>query len=127
NVVLGLREKILKALDGIVDDLEIYTTDNHIVNMDPKDLNPIGNKDDENILIENIRESLFEAIKDMEEVQIGTHTTRVLVKVGGKGYVEKVSEIVGRMVKRLRVSILIVILSFIFSILIFYFSFRIIH
>ncbi|MEM0077746.1 MAG: DUF2070 family protein [Thermoplasmata archaeon] len=127
NVVLGLREKILKSLDGIVDDLEIYTTDNHIVNMDPKDLNPIGNKDDENILIENIRESLFEAIKDMEEVQIGTHTTRVLVKVGGKGYVEKVSEIVGRMVKRLRVSILIVILSFIFSILIFYFSFRIIH
>ncbi|MGC9204472.1 MAG: DUF2070 family protein [Thermoplasmata archaeon] len=126
NIKSGLREKVLESLKGMVDDAEIYSTDNHIVNMNPKDLNPIGNKDDEERLMDAIKESLSRAMDDIEEVEIGTHTTKVLVKVGGKGYVEKVSEIVNKMVKRLKFSILIVIISFIISILIFSLSFLLI-
>ncbi|PMP74124.1 MAG: hypothetical protein C0180_04995 [Aciduliprofundum sp.] len=126
NIKSGLREKVLESLKGMVDDAEIYSTDNHIVNINLKDLNPIGNKDDEERLMDAIKESLSRAMDDIEEVEIGTHTTKVLVKVGGKGYMEKVSEIVNKMVKRLKFSILIVIISFIISILIFSLSFLLI-
>ena len=119
NIKKGLREKILENIGDLVDDAEVYSTDNHIVNMDPKDLNPIGNKDDESILLKEIRKSVIDAINDLEEVETGTHTTKVMVKVGGKGYVERMSEIVNRMVKRLKVSIIIAILSFLISVLIF--------
>lgn len=119
NILPGLRKRIIDSIGDMVDDVEIYSTDNHIVNMNPKDLNPVGNRDDENKLIDEIRKSVEEAKGDLEDVETGTHTTRVMVRVGGRGYVEKVSEMVSKMVKRLRISIIIAILSFIISVMIF--------
>ncbi len=123
NMQYGLREKIRNELKGYVDDLEIFTTDNHIVNLNPKDLNPVGSKGDIEDLIMKIKEGIDLAGKDLEECSFSAFTTKCLLKIAGKGYLEKVSEIIKKMLRRLRIAVILIILTFIFSFFIFLLTF----
>ncbi len=123
NMEYGLRNKIIEELKKYVDDVELFTTDNHIVNLNPKDLNPVGSKGNIDDFIKKIKEGLDLAQKDLEECSFAGFTTKCFLKVAGKGYVEKVSEIIKRMLKRLRIAVILVILTLIFSFFIFLLTF----
>lgn len=127
NIKKGIREKIIERIKDRFDDVEIYSTDNHIVNINPKDLNPIGNENSIDEILAAVDESVNLAMNDLEECSAGFYGTKLLLRIAGKGYIDKISVYVRRMIKRLRVSILVVILTFIFSILIFVISFILIR
>ncbi|MGC8565569.1 MAG: DUF2070 family protein [Thermoplasmata archaeon] len=123
NMKNGLREKIIERITDKFDDVEVYSTDNHIVNINPKDLNPIGNENNIADILAAVEESVKNAIDNIEDCSIGFYGTKLFLKIAGKGYIDKVSIYVKRMIKRLRISILVVILTFIFSLFIFIISF----
>lgn len=70
NMVLGLRDAIIKALP--VDEAEVMTTDTHVANFIGN--NFIGARIDHAELINTIREMTEEAIEDLEPVQAGMAT-----------------------------------------------------
>ncbi len=70
NMVLGLRDAIIKALP--VNEAEVMTTDTHAVNFGGS--NFIGTRIDHAELINTIREMTDEAIEDLEPVQAGMAT-----------------------------------------------------
>ncbi|MGC8681175.1 MAG: DUF2070 family protein [Thermoplasmata archaeon] len=123
NIEKGLREKIMEKVKNKIDDVEVYSTDNHIVNINPKDLNPVGNGANIDEILSSVDQSIDMALNNMENVYIGFYGTKLLLRIAGKGYIDKMSFYVKRMIKRLRISILIVILTFIFSLFIFIISF----
>jgi putative membrane protein len=71
NMVMGLREKILTSLSSLVDEAEVLTTDNHVVNATIGGFNPVGLKMDQNILVEDVVALVKSAISDLEEVEAG--------------------------------------------------------
>ncbi|PTD94571.1 DUF2070 domain-containing protein [archaeon SCG-AAA382B04] len=73
NLEKGLREKILKALP--IDEGEVMTSDNHVVNLNGE--NPIGAEIDHKELIKNIQELYEKAERDLEEVEVGVETEMV--------------------------------------------------
>ena len=70
NMVLGLRDKIVKALP--VEEAEVMTTDTHVVNFVGD--NFIGARMDHAELINTIREMTEEAIEGLEPVRAGMAT-----------------------------------------------------
>ncbi len=70
NLVKGLRERILEA--SPIDEGEVLTTDNHVVNLSGE--NPIGAKIDEEELIDDVLELFEEAKDDLESVEVGVRT-----------------------------------------------------
>lgn len=96
NLVQGLRERLLQALGGVVDDAEVMTTDNHVVHEVDGGVNPIG----ERISFELLRDTVVGVVRDASsnlesvEVRIGARdlpdvavlgpdwTTRLLTALG---------------------------------------------
>lgn len=74
NMVPGLREGIIKAVQGMVDEVEVLTSDNHAVNATIGGFNPVGLRMDESELIRISKELVGEALKDLEGVNVGFAT-----------------------------------------------------
>lgn len=96
NMVSGLREKILSALEKIsVNDGEILTTDTHAVTgliLTRRGYHPIGEVIDHTKLIEYIKEATVKALENLEPVQVSWQTIWVpSVKVIGKKQIETLS------------------------------------
>ncbi len=68
NLEKGFREEILSALKSVVDDAEVFTSDNHVVNVIRGGNNPIPKNKE---LLKRIVKCVNEAIDDMEPVSIG--------------------------------------------------------
>lgn len=78
NMELGFRETIFKAVEGLdIDEIEVMTTDTHTVNTLSAGYNPVGTVEKEKI-IDYIKLSIMEAINDLEPVEAGTNTERIL-------------------------------------------------
>lgn len=77
NMEIGFRQEIRDAVKDLeIDDIEVMTTDTHSVNTLSRGYNPIGIEKREEI-IEYIKMSIVEAIKDLEEVEVGTGTKKI--------------------------------------------------
>ncbi|MEM3397171.1 MAG: DUF2070 family protein [Thermoplasmata archaeon] len=74
NMVPGLREKILARIAGIVDDAEVMTTDNHIVNATFGGFNPVGRKVEHERLVRVVQNLVEKAIKDLSAAEAGGNT-----------------------------------------------------
>ena len=75
---LGFRETIFKAVEDLeIDEIEVMTTDTHTVNTLAAGYNPVGTVEKEKI-IDYIKLSIMEAINDLEPVEVGTNTERIL-------------------------------------------------
>jgi putative membrane protein len=74
NMVPNLREKILHSVKGLVDDAEVLTTDNHVVNLTIGGYNPVGMKIRSELLIATTRELVQLAIDDLEDVEVGINS-----------------------------------------------------
>ena len=86
NLEQGLRERIRECAMGKVDEAEVLTTDNHIVNVTVGGFNPIGYRDDDQLLGRLCSDSLDLALADLREAEVAA--TRVEahdVLVWGKG------------------------------------------
>lgn len=78
NMELGYRETIFKAVEDLdIDAIEVMTTDTHTVNTLSAGYNPVGTVEKEKI-IDYIKLSIMEAINDLEPVEAGTNTERIL-------------------------------------------------
>lgn len=96
NMVSGLREKILSALNSFgVDACEVYTTDTHSVNavvVGQRGYSPIGEAIEHDKLIAYIKEATTKALSNLERVKAGCRSINVLgVKVIGEERLEKLS------------------------------------
>jgi putative membrane protein len=77
NVVPGLREKILKSIAGLVDEGEVFTTDNHVVNATMGGYNPVGLRFEQNKIINIVKKLVGRAIEDCEPCEVGMNSTIV--------------------------------------------------
>jgi putative membrane protein len=71
NMVPGLREKILQGIKDLVEEAEVLTTDNHVVNAWIPGFNPVGLRWDHDELVRVSRELVVRALGDLQEVEVG--------------------------------------------------------
>ncbi|MBQ2653971.1 MAG: DUF2070 family protein [Methanobrevibacter sp.] len=77
NMEIGFRQEIIDAVSDLdIDEIEVMTTDTHTVNTLSRGYNPIGIAKRPEI-IEYVRISIVEAIKDLEKVEVGTGTEKI--------------------------------------------------
>ena len=69
NMVPGLRDEILIAVRGIVDDAEVLTTDNHSVNARMGGYNPIGLYIDRERVVAVAKDGVRDAVADLRPVE----------------------------------------------------------
>ncbi|MDR3222804.1 MAG: DUF2070 family protein [Methanobrevibacter sp.] len=78
NMLRGFREKIIEAVEDLdLDEVEVMTTDTHSVNTLSSGYNPIG-QTKRNEIIEYVKLSCKKAINDLEEVEVGVKTKRII-------------------------------------------------
>ena len=96
NLVVGLREPIVRALEKIVDVAEVMTTDNHVVHEVDGGINPVGERYPLPRLIEDATEVVRRAVADLAPVEVRYgeadvpsvrvlgpgHTARLLTSLG---------------------------------------------
>ena len=95
NMEIGFRQEIIDAVSDLeIDEVEVMTTDTHTVNTISRGYNPIGIVKRAEI-IEYTKESITEAIKDLEKVEVGTGTEKIenLNTFGPKNSTELISTI----------------------------------
>jgi len=93
NMISGLREKILSALTEIgVNEGEVLTTDTHAVNavvLNVRGYHPIGEVMNQEQLIENVKQAVNAALKNLEPAEVGWKIETVPnVKVFGEKQIE---------------------------------------
>lgn len=95
NMEIGFRQEIIDAVSDLeIDEIEVMTTDTHTVNTLSRGYNPIGIAKRSEI-IEYVKLSITEAIKDLEKVEVGTGTKKIknLKTFGPKNSTELISTI----------------------------------
>ncbi len=93
NVKKGLRSKIIESLGDVLDEIEVFSTDNHIVNYNIMDLNPVGDKDDWNEIIKMVKDAVNDALSNAEEVEVSMHTEMVKLRMARRGQLEEMTNI----------------------------------
>lgn len=84
NITSDLMIKIRENLKDICKVVEIYTTDNHVVNGSTLDMNPLGEKDDNVKLVEKIRNITELSIASISECTAEMGSADVNVKMGSE-------------------------------------------
>ncbi|MBI2077728.1 MAG: DUF2070 family protein [Euryarchaeota archaeon] len=77
NMLPDVRARIRKEIAELVHEFEVMTTDNHSVNIVTGGYNPVGYRASIDELARVTKETLVEAIDDLEDVEVGLKTTRV--------------------------------------------------
>lgn len=112
NMVSGLREKILRMLEGLdFDDGEILTTDTHIVSavvLNRRGYHPVGEVMDHEKLLEHIKNAVQEALRNLEPVKTSWQTITVPnVKVIGAKQIEALTALTVKASKQAKKSAVI--------------------
>lgn len=107
EVISMAREKTVDIVDG----LEIYTTDNHVVNAGSLDMNPLGSRCDVGGLTDQIKVVVESAKKDIEDVRIGMATDVVKVKMGDENSFQNLIELVFSSLKTAKYILMVAIPS----------------
>ncbi len=105
NMVRGLREKLLEGLEGLVDEAEVFTTDNHVVHATMGGYNPVGASYPHNELVRMTRETLERALKDLENVDVGVGRAEAKIRVFGPGNTARLTAAINSTVAILRTSV----------------------
>lgn len=102
NMIPGLREEIMHEVKGLVDEVEVLTTDNHVVNIALNGYNPVGLKMEGGKIKLITKKLIKEAIADLEEVQVGMKTGFIEdFKVFGAGNTMRLATVVNSTVSML--------------------------
>ncbi len=111
NITREAVELAREMVDGEVQLLEIYTTDNHYVNANNLDINPLGRSNTLEPAADLIRRTVLEAKKNISEVKIGMKSHTVKVKMGEENTYQKLIESVFTSLKMAKYTIIITIPS----------------
>lgn len=74
NMVPDLREKLLESIADLVDEAEVLTSDNHIVNNTLPGYNPVGWRTDHEALAQATRVAVEEALSTLAPATVGGYT-----------------------------------------------------
>jgi putative membrane protein len=105
NMVKGLRELVLDSIKGMVDEAEVFTTDNHVVHATMGGYNPVGAKYAQNSLAQKAKETLQRALAGLEDVEVGVGSGKVQLRVFGHGNTARLTTAINSTVAILRVSV----------------------
>ncbi|MDI6690879.1 MAG: DUF2070 family protein [Candidatus Bathyarchaeota archaeon] len=105
NMVAGLREKILSALQLLgINEGEVFTTDTHSVNavvLNKRGYHPVGEVIDHEDLIGHIKEAAIAALSDLEQVKAACRRITVSdVTVIGENLLEKLCVLIDKTIQR---------------------------
>ncbi|MGC8629415.1 MAG: DUF2070 family protein [Thermoplasmata archaeon] len=119
NIIKGLRERLEEKTGDRIKNIVIASTDNHIVNVKADDMNPVGNYEELDRIIE-VTDTLIDlAIKDLEPAMTASKTVKLMVHVAGKGYIDNLTVITKKIMKKVKTSIVFALIGIGFAILIF--------
>jgi len=108
NMVSGLREKILLALNSIgIDNGEVYTTDTHSVSaiiLGKRGYHPIGEVIDHDRLIDYIKKATLNALSHLDVAKASClNVTVPEIKVIGERRLETLSSLIDKALQRARI------------------------
>lgn len=107
NMISGLREKILSALESLgISEGEIFTTDTHSVNaltLNARGYHPIGEVIDQEKLINYIKGITEVALANLETVKFGLISVKIpKVKIIGQKALEKLCLLPDKAIRRIK-------------------------
>ncbi len=106
NVTSSVIDMAREKCAGIVEGLEIYTTDNHVVNGGSLDMNPLGAKCDLDHLTDLIRDAVVDAKEDVSEVSVGLSSETVKVLMGDENTFQNLIDVVFSSIRTAKYTIL---------------------
>lgn len=107
EVIEEAKAKTSSWLSGI----EIYTTDNHYVNANNLDVNPLGKGGDIQKIVSMILEAVEKARSNITDVKVGMKTSMVKVHMGDENTYEKLIDSVFTSLRTAKYTIIITIPS----------------
>jgi putative membrane protein len=110
NMVKGLRETVLEGIKGMVDEAEVFTTDNHVVHATMGGYNPVGAKYAGATLAQKTKETLQRALDDLEDVEVGVGAAKVQLRVFGHGNTARLTTAINSTVAILKTSVVLSLL-----------------
>ena len=105
NITTETIEIVREKSRHIVSNVEIYTTDNHIVNASTLDVFPLGIKGDVDIISELIVGTIKSAVRDVSDSKVGMGSADVRVKMGEENSYHKLTENVLSTVRKAKYAI----------------------
>ncbi len=121
NITSNIMEAAKNKLGREVSNIDIYTTDNHVVNVGNLDINPLGMNCDEGSISQLIYETVLIAKKDIEKVEVGMNTAYADVYMGRADSFQDLMVTIHRSIKIAKYSIAFILLI---SIILSIYSFR---
>ncbi len=109
NVTTEVIEKAREKTSSMVNGLEIYTTDNHVVNAGSLDMNPLGARCDVDELTNQIAVAVEKAKADVEDVRIGIASETVKVNMGDENTFQNLIDLVFSSLKTAKYTIMVAI------------------
>ena len=122
NIKKGLRDRIRTEISNI-DELEVFSTDNHVVNTTVMDMNPIGTEDSWDEIISVCKEVVNDAIGNIEKVCVNMKTNWVELRMASRGQLERITSITKESVKVAKIAVPVLSISaFLVSFVVFFIS-----
>ncbi len=89
--------------------MDIFTTDNHFVNQSTLDMNPLGERDDKELIANLIDEAVQKALDDVEDCRAGMGSSDVEVSMGEEEMFQKLLTNVFRSLKSAKYAIFFIL------------------
>lgn len=128
NITDALIDAARNAIKD-VDEMEFFTTDNHYVNAGSLDMNPLGEKDNIEEIVDLINRCVVEACKDISQCRLGFGSAKVSVSMGDESSFQNLLNKVSRTVKWAKYGIVVTVFLCLFLTIsisdLIYYSFRI--
>lgn len=111
NVTREVVELSRQMVENEISNLEIYTTDNHYVNANNLDINPLGRSGGPSIAADLIRRTVLMAKNSITDVKVGMKSHMVRVKMGEENTYQRLIDSVFTSLKKAKYTIIITIPS----------------
>lgn len=105
NITTDLIKAIRERIPGEISSLEFYTTDNHVVNSSTLDMNPLGERDDNDLVAGKCIEAMEGAIRDLGNARVSYGASEAKVHMGEEGIFKRLNSTVFRAVKTAKYAI----------------------
>jgi putative membrane protein len=111
NITTDVIERTREIVGNSVYSLEIYTTDNHSLNANNLDINPLGRSGEVEKLAQMIAKTVRLSIQNIQKVMIGSATRTVKVKMGQENAYQGLIDSTFRSLRAAKYTIMITIPS----------------
>jgi len=107
NMVPGLRDEIRARLEGIVQEAEVLTTDNHSVNLTMTGFNAVGAAFDRGVLAGHAEAAVREALDGLEDAEAALVSSYVALRIFGPQAASRLTTSINATMAILRPALLI--------------------